>query len=91
MSVNELLDLRMQVQQHDEQLLKLIEVIRFYADPESYFAIGFLFDEPSGAFSRDFDVPEGDWDTLDDGLTSTQRPGKLARETLTKLVEEGKL
>lgn len=56
---------------------KLIEALAFYADAETYHAIGIFPDRPCGEFINDFSVheqeiyPEGD-----------QRPGKRAREAL---------
>ena len=37
-----------------ELMFKLADVVRFYADPETYFAIGFLPDRPTGPFMEDF-------------------------------------
>ncbi len=50
---------------------KLLEALAFYADPNTYFAIGFLPDPPNGEFMGDFSVTE-----------LGQKPGKLAREVL---------
>lgn len=51
------------------------EALEFYADPETYVAIGFLADRPAGAFMDDFD------DTGELGL----RPGKRARAALSRI------
>jgi len=59
-----------------QQQALLIEALEFYADPETYFAIGFFPDPPCGAFVDDFEY-------LEDNI----KPGKKARDTL-KLVEE---
>jgi hypothetical protein len=51
---------------------KILEgALAFYADPETYFAIGFFPDPPCGEFMTDFeDLPDfGAW-----------KPGKRARE-----------
>ena len=51
--------------------------LAFYADPDTYFAIGIFPDPPCGDFMEDYsehgsdDYPHGD-----------QRPGKRAREAL---------
>ncbi len=66
------------------KLIKCEEALTFYADPETYFAIGFLPDHPTGEFINDFSETELGY-----------KPGKLARETLryetqdTKNVEVG--
>lgn len=50
---------------------KLIDALVFYADPDTYFAIGFFPDPPCGPFMEDFsETPLGD------------KPGKLARTVL---------
>ena len=48
----------------------LIETLQFYADPDTYFAIGFFPDNPCGDFINDFD--------------NTGKPGAFARQTLEK-------
>jgi len=51
------------------------EALAFYANPETYIAIGFFPDPPCGEFMDDFsDAPMPEY-----GLTG-HRPGKLARE-----------
>lgn len=50
---------------------KLEKIVQFYADPATYFAIGFLPDPPTGEFIEDFDETELGW-----------KPGKRAREAL---------
>lgn len=56
----------------------LVETIRFYADPESYFAIGFFPDSPCGEFINDFEE-------INKNLG--YKPGKKAREILYKYGE----
>jgi len=62
-------------QRHAEHLEKRLDkaagVIRFYADPETYFAIGFFPDPPCGEFVHDFD---------DQGPQLGNKPGKRARD-----------
>ena len=57
-----------------KELNRLIETVRFYADPDTYFAIGFFPDRPCGDFIDDFSDTEL-------GL----KPGKMARECLAAL------
>jgi len=49
----------------------LSESLFFYANPDTYFAIGFVPDPPCGDFINDFD--------------NTGKPGSNARKTLRKL------
>lgn len=49
---------------------ELIEALQFYADPDTYFAIGFFPDPPCGDFIEDFD--------------DTGKPGAMARKVLQK-------
>lgn len=55
---------------------ELIEALGFYADPSTYFAIGFFPDHPCGDFINDFSK------TDDLGM----KPGKRARKALKKLI-----
>ena len=62
-----------------EKIKKLQEALLFYADPNSYFAIGFFPDSPCGKFIDDFDhVSHWEYDR--------PMPGKLAREILLETV-----
>jgi hypothetical protein len=56
---------------------RLREALAFYADPDTYLAIGFFPDPPCGAFVDDFSV-HGSPGYADDD----ERPGRLAREAL---------
>jgi hypothetical protein len=49
---------------------EIIKALEFYANPDTYFAIGFFPDPPCGDFINDFD--------------KTKKPGALARKTLKK-------
>lgn len=51
----------------------LLEALRFYADPETYVAIGFFPDRPCGEFMEDFSDTETMWGV---------RPGKAARAAI---------
>lgn len=53
---------------------RLEEALEFYANPETYFAIGFFPDSPTGDFMDDFD------DTGELGF----KPGKRARSALSE-------
>lgn len=56
---------------------RLEKALEFYADPNSYFAIGFLPDRPCGEFMEDFDEC---WDEhIEDTVI---KPGKRARQAL---------
>ncbi len=50
---------------------RMIQALTFYADPETYFAIGFMGDPPHGPFLEDFEEIDG-----------AHRPGKKARAAL---------
>jgi len=68
-------------------LLKLLEgyeeAVDFYADPESYHAIGFMVDPPAGAFADDFSEPE---EHQDPGYPR-RMPGLKARQALKKAAQ----
>lgn len=50
---------------------RLLKALEFYADPDTYFAVGLFGDAPCGDFVTDFsDTPRG------------LKPGKRAREAL---------
>ena len=51
----------------------LREALEFYADPDTYFAIGFFPDSPCGEFINDFDEVEPDY----------FKPGVKARAALS--------
>ena len=55
---------------------KLLETIGFYANSETYFAIGFLPDKPCGNFMNDFSETH-----------LGKKPGKKARESLNNKEE----
>ena len=59
---------------HRDILWEMMQVLDFYSDPETYFAIGFFPDPPCGPFIDDFS--ETDMGT---------KPGKRAREIMRKL------
>ena len=54
---------------------RLREALEFYANPENYHAMAFLYDPPCGGFAEDFsDAGHEDYDR--------PMPGKTAREAL---------
>ena len=57
--------------------VRLFDALEFYADPATYFAIGFFPDPPNGDFMNDFSETE-----------LGHKPGKLARETLDSVRKE---
>jgi hypothetical protein len=61
---------------------KLREALEFYADPDSYAAIAFLFDPPCGGFAEDFDAPHDNYER--------PMPGSTARAALSTPPAEGK-
>lgn len=58
----------------DAVVAALVAALEFYADPETYFAVGFFGDRPAGEFMEDFD---------DTGPELGSKPGKRARAALT--------
>ncbi|MDO8640825.1 MAG: hypothetical protein Q7R33_04725 [Nitrosarchaeum sp.] len=52
---------------------KIVETLAYYADPETYFAIGFASDPPCGDFINDFD-------------DVTRKPGLKARTVLKEFL-----
>ncbi len=61
-----------------EQLKIAKEALEFYADPESYLAIGFFPDPPCGEFINDGSETE-----------YGMKPGRRARDTLIAIEEKG--
>ena len=57
---------------------RLTETLEFYADPDTYVAIGFFPDSPCGEFADDFS------DEFDPGYA---KPGKRARAALAPAPE----
>jgi len=62
-----------------KHLNALVEVVAFYADPETYDAIAIVVDRPCGEFGDDFS-DNNDYDY--------PKPGKLARDTFEALYKE---
>ncbi|MDD5649734.1 MAG: hypothetical protein PHF86_04840 [Candidatus Nanoarchaeia archaeon] len=59
---------------NSEMMKELIEALCFYADPDTYFAIGFFPDLPCGEFIKDFD--------------ESKKPGARARSVIKKYQAE---
>jgi len=59
---------------------RLVEALEFYADPETYFAISFLYDPPCGEFADDFEELSGELGHPDG--SEWTKPGKRARAAL---------
>lgn len=68
---------RLNVNQLADEIERLRTALAFYADPNTYFAIGFLPDPPCGAFIDDWSEHGGT-----DFEPGDERPGKRAREVL---------
>jgi hypothetical protein len=60
-----------------EKFNECYAALEFYADPETYLAVGFLPDPPCGPFMDDFDETE-----------FGQKPGALARKVLYENTNE---
>src|SRR3972149_4674878 len=69
----ELAQAKEQLAAREAVISDLAEVICFYANPETYFAIGFFPDPPNGKFMDDFDETE-----------LGPKPGKRARAIFEK-------
>jgi hypothetical protein len=61
-----------EIKELKKEIRRLRKALEFYADPETYLAIGFFPDRPCGPFIKDFSK------TADLGY----KPGKRARKTL---------
>jgi hypothetical protein len=55
--------------------IEILNALQFYADPFTYFAIGFFPDYPAGALMDDFSETE----------ELEEKPGKLARDVLARM------
>ncbi len=70
--------LKRKVFEKDKQITELQEALAFYANPETYIAIGFMPDHPCGEFIEDFE------DLQEFGY----KPGKRARKALGISLQE---
>ncbi len=66
----------MSLEELEAENARLREALEFYADPETYHAVGFWFDPPCGGFMEDFDSEHGD------PFYNRDMPGKTARAAL---------
>lgn len=64
----------LKLRQAEKALILAVEALQFYADPATYFAVGFLADPPAGDFVQDFDETD-----------LGEKPGKAARIALTEI------
>jgi hypothetical protein len=64
---------------NEDKIKKLSAALGFYADPDSYFAIGIFPDHPCGNFINDFDNEHGN-DQYDRPM-----PGRYARMVLKEI------
>jgi hypothetical protein len=60
-----------------DEIERLRKALKFYADPETYFAVGFIGDPPCGEFVDDFD------EAYEHEHMTGPRPGKRARAALS--------
>ena len=63
------------------EIKRLRRTLEFYADPETYFAIGFNADPPNGKFMDDFEEVD-DMGFRSDPYNGSYKPGKRARAAL---------
>ena len=81
----------MKVEIEAEALIKIIDALEFYANPDVYWACSFMFDRPTGGFDDDFsDFQEYkdflDGSTPDCYYEDRERPGLNARKVLRALI-----
>ena len=74
-------ELQAGLDQAEGRVAELEGVLEFYADPETYFAIGFFPDHPCGEFDEDFEELSGELGHPDG--TSWFKPGKRARQAIS--------
>ena len=70
---------------NEDNFIKLVEALTFYADPETYFAVSVFGDPPCGAFASDI----GTLEYLDDHgnvVDTEHRPGEYARTVLADVL-----
>lgn len=64
----------MKITKEQKLLKEALDILAFYADPKTYFAIGIISDMPCGDFIDDFSRTE-----------LGRKPGKKAREFFIKI------
>ena len=82
--LREVIELKKEIERYKHVNGMLWDALDFYADPGTYFAIGFTCDPPNGEFWDDFSVVPGHPLCVNDN----QKPGKLARATMNEVVEK---
>lgn len=84
----------MKVEIEAEELIKLVDALEFYANPNVYWACSFFFDRPTGGFDEDFsDYHEfKDFCPEDSEFEhqNRERPGLTARKALRELINNEK-
>ena len=69
-----------------ENFLKLVWALGFYADHETYHAIGFFPDRPCGEFADDFGTIEYINPETNEVVESRSLPGEHARSILAEVL-----
>jgi len=77
LTLKEWSDMNNKIKELEVKLKSAIEIIAFYGDPDTYFAVGFFPDRPCGEIMEDFS------ETLEDG----EKPGRKARDWIIKNYE----
>lgn len=80
----------MKVEIEAEELIKLINALEFYADPDTYWACSFMMDRPTGGFDDDFSDFQEYGDFLDGSTPACyyedrERPGLTARKAIREI------
>ena len=65
-----------ELERYQKALGVAVEALRFYANCETYHAVAFMFDRPSGDFAEDFSTSKE---------YGRAMPGRTARKALSKL------
>lgn len=68
--------------QYRKMLERAYVVLSFYADPETYHAVSFMFDSPGGGWKEDFSDDHEHWQY------DRAMPGKQARKMILELSEK---
>jgi hypothetical protein len=79
----------MKREQLQSRIRELEDALEFYADPMTYFAIGFFPDAPCGEFIEDGEPFDHNMQLCDeDSPHATWRPGKRARAALRTVAKK---
>lgn len=66
-----------------KELEKTRQILYFYANPYTYFAVAFFPDPPCGDFMKDFSKIPSHWDEFGQ-MSDSYKPGKKARKFLER-------